>query len=182
MPFYQIYYSCPLTQDQRQALAQSITDLHCAAFTTPSFFVHVKFLPQDAGDGTSFLAGKPTTLTSNRIIGILRISPARKKADFDALSAKIEDAWYEVVNGGTESVEQRRARHEMNPKRLLMVTLTPMMCIREGGMVLPEAGQEMGWLKDQLPYIKEMSQRGQEDFTEILQEIEERPDLQRLVA
>ncbi|KAM5378777.1 hypothetical protein ACJZ2D_004250 [Fusarium nematophilum] len=175
MPFYEVHHSLPLTPDQRQSLASSITYLHCTAFTTPSFFVHVHFKAHDASDGSYFMAGKPRTTNSNRIIGIVRTSPARSKSDFDTLAAKIEETWYDVVGSwpGEGSDET---------KRLLMVTFVPMVTIREGGMAIPEAGHEGGWLKSQMPYIREMGEeRGVEDFADLLREMNEREDLKLLV-
>lgn len=63
-------------------------------------------------------------------------------------------------------------------RRLVMVVFTPMITIREGGMAIPEAGQESDWLKDHLPYIKEMGQKeGIKDFTDMFEELETREDL-----
>jgi phenylpyruvate tautomerase PptA (4-oxalocrotonate tautomerase family) len=170
MPFYEIYHSTPLTLDQRQALATKITDLHCTKFTTPSFFVHVRFIPQDASDGTYFMGGKPRTACSNRIIGILRVSPKRTKSDFDSLSEMIEKAWYNVVKGSIQDTE----------KRIMMVTFTQMITIREGGMAIPEAGQEDVWFKEQMDYFREMDGKGLEDFGDLLKELQEREDLKKL--
>ncbi|PWY74480.1 putative cis-3-chloroacrylic acid dehalogenase [Aspergillus sclerotioniger CBS 115572] len=182
MPLYKVYHSYPITDEQRQALATSITNLHCETFTTPSFFVHIRFIPHDASDGNYFMAGRPRLINSNYIVGIVRTSPARSKSTFDALAAKIETAWYEAVHSqpfkGLDNDE-----HDTERKRLRMVTFTPMITIREGGMAIPEAGTEGTWLKEQLPFIKQMSEReGLDDFTEMLREIEEREDLKRLVS
>lgn len=152
MPFYQIYRSYPLDQDQRQSIASSITNLHCRAFTTPSFFVHVHFIHEDSGSGNYFLAGKPHTATSNRIIGIVRTSATRPKAAFDELGAQIEGAWYDALKIAAPA-EKKEWSQDGEEKRLMMVTFVPMVTIREGGMAIPEAGQEGGWLKGQMPFF-----------------------------
>jgi len=59
MPFYEVHHSCSLTQGQRQNLATAITRLHCEAFKTPAFLVHVRFFAEDNTDNTYFIAGKP---------------------------------------------------------------------------------------------------------------------------
>ncbi|UPL03080.1 hypothetical protein LCI18_014014 [Fusarium solani-melongenae] len=118
------------------------------------------------------MAGKRRTVNSNRIIGVVRTSPARTKADFDALAARIEAAWYSALAPDNEG-----ARHIEEAQRLLMVTFLPMVTIREGGMAIPEAGQEGGWLKQQLPYISDMSNQGIGDFTDLLEELQGREDL-----
>ncbi|PYI05170.1 hypothetical protein BO78DRAFT_151944 [Aspergillus sclerotiicarbonarius CBS 121057] len=180
MPPYKVYHSYPMTDEQRQALATSITDLHCETFTTPSFFVHIRFIPHDARDGNYFMAGRTRLNDSNHIVGIVRTSPTRSKSAFDALAAKIESAWYETVR--SPSVEGLDEKDAASRKRLLMVTFTPMITIREGGMTIPEAGKEGTWLKEQLPFMRQMSEEGFDDFTEMLQETEEREDLKGLVS
>ncbi|KAM0426427.1 hypothetical protein ACHAPT_008474 [Fusarium lateritium] len=180
MPFYQVYHSYPLDKDQRQSIATSITNLHCAAFTTPSFFVHVHFIQEDASAGNYFLAGQPHTATSNRIIGIVRMSATRSKSAFDELAAQIEGAWYETLEI-VAPAEKKEWSQDDERKRLMKVTFVPMITIREGGMAIPEAGQEGGWLKEQMPFFEEMSGKGITDFTELLDELKQRDDLRKLL-
>ncbi|OHF04237.1 hypothetical protein CORC01_00576 [Colletotrichum orchidophilum] len=178
MPFYQVHHTYPLTQQQRQSIALSITNLHCSAFATPAFFVHVSFIKQESksDDGTYFMAGKPHSSNSNRIIALVRTSASRKKEDFDALAAKIEDAWNGAVKEPGKEDEFDEA------KRLLMVVFTPMLAIREGGMTIPEAGHEDPWLRQQLPYFKEMSEkRGVKDFADLLEDLKQREGFQSLL-
>lgn len=172
MPIYEIYHSHPLTSQQRQSLATTVTNLHCTTFTTPSFFVHLRFIAQDPTNNTYFTAGKPRSGSTNRIIGIVRTSAARSKADFDALATKLEEAWYDTVGGSILDEE----------KRLVMVTLTPMVAVREAGMTIPEAGKEGEWFREMMPFFKEMKGKGVKDFSELLEELEEREDLKRLLA
>lgn len=61
-----------------------------------------------------------------------------------------------------------------------MVTFLPMVTIREGGMAIPEAGQVGGWLEQQLPYMTMMSEQGLEDFTDLLQQFQDRKDLREI--
>ncbi|KAJ4200131.1 hypothetical protein NW767_007651 [Fusarium falciforme] len=180
MPYYEIYHSSLLNQEQRQSIAASITDLHCKAFTTPSFFVHVHFIQEDSSAGSYFLAGKPHTNTSNRIIGIVRTSATRPKSAFDELGAQIEGAWYEALKIAAP-VDKKEWSQEDENKRLMMVTFVPMITIREGGMAIPEAGQEGGWLKGQMPFFEEMSGKGITDFTDLIEELKERDDLKKLL-
>ncbi|KAF4775592.1 hypothetical protein HER10_EVM0012306 [Colletotrichum scovillei] len=175
MPFYQIYHTYSLTQKQRESIALSITNLHCSTFSTPAFFVHVNFIKQEpkSDDGTYFMAGKSHTSNSNRIVALVRTSASRTKDDFDALAAKIEDAWNGAVKEPGKEADFDEA------KRLLMVVFTPMLAIREGGgMAIPDAGHEEAWLKQQLPYFKEMSEKhGVKDFTDLLEELKQMESL-----
>ncbi|KXH52114.1 hypothetical protein CNYM01_00445 [Colletotrichum nymphaeae SA-01] len=159
---------------QRESIALSITNLHCSTFSTPAFFVHVNFIKQEpkSDDGTYFMAGKSHTSNSNRIVALVRTSASRTKDDLDALAAKIEDAWNGAVKEPGEEAEFDEA------KRLLMVVFTPMLAIREGGMAIPDAGHEEAWLKQQLPYFKEMSEKhGVKDFTDLLEELKQMESL-----
>jgi phenylpyruvate tautomerase PptA (4-oxalocrotonate tautomerase family) len=58
MPFYEVHHSYPLNQDQRQQFAQAITQLHCQAFKTPTFFVHVRFFAEENGETLYFIGGR----------------------------------------------------------------------------------------------------------------------------
>ncbi|KAL4726657.1 hypothetical protein ACLX1H_005545 [Fusarium chlamydosporum] len=173
MPFYQIHHSCPLTQNQRQLLATSITQLHCRAFNTPAFFVHVRFYPEENSDNTYFVAGWPHPATSNRIVGLVRTSPSRSKEDFDKLAIDIEEYWYSVL-GVTPPEKKMRWNAEDEKKRLIMVTFTPMVALREAGMTIPEAGHEASWFKEQLPYIESMADKGIQGFNSLSVEAREK--------
>ncbi|PSK56479.1 Glycerol kinase [Elsinoe australis] len=176
MPLYQVYHSYSLNQEQKQKLATQITNLHCTTFTTPSFFVHVRFIQEDARSNDYFMAGKPHAANSNRIEGVVRTSASRTKADFDRLGEKIEAAWYDAVE--SSSVQATALERDKEGRRLVMVVFTPMITIREGGMAISEAGKESDWLKDHLPYIKEMGQEeGIKDFEDMVKELETREDL-----
>ncbi|GKT43596.1 uncharacterized protein ColSpa_03777 [Colletotrichum spaethianum] len=175
MPFYQIYHTYPLHQTQRQSIALSITNLHCKAFSTPAFFVHVSFSYQDSktDDGTYFMAGKLHSGNSNRIVALVRTSASRTKEDFDNLAASIEDAWNKALR---EPIDKNiKGNDEFDEsKRLLMVVFTPILAIREGGMVIPEAGHDDNWLTRQLPYVKALAEKHNiNDFKDLVGEIEQ---------
>ncbi|KAK1977721.1 hypothetical protein LZ30DRAFT_730978 [Colletotrichum cereale] len=176
MPFYQVYHSFSLSQTQKQSIALSITNLHCSAFNTPAFFVHVSFSDEGSksDDGTYFMAGKLHSGNSNRIIAMVRTSASRTKDDFDNLAASIEEAWDRALK--EPNAENTKGNEGIDEsKRLLMVVLTPMLAIREGGMVIPEAGHEDDWLNKQLPYIKNMANKySVDDFKDLLEEVEQR--------
>ncbi|KAF4958849.1 hypothetical protein FGADI_2051 [Fusarium gaditjirri] len=153
-----------------KCLATAITRLHCEAFKTPAFLVHVRFFAEENTDNTYFVAGKSHPLSSNRISGIVRTSAARSKADFDELGAKIEAAWYETLQI-TSPPEKSTWSEEDEKTRLIMVKFVPLVAIREGGMAAPQAGEEEAWLEEQLPYIESMAEKGVEDFINFRNEI-----------
>jgi hypothetical protein len=129
-------------------LAQKLTHLHSTIFVTPSIFVNVKFTPSTAleNEGDYFLAGKPVTPRSpNRIIGLVRTGSGRTQEMFDDLSAKIEKAWYDVVN--SENVDDSNNAGALNgsklsgdkkAKKLHWVSFIPIMGVRENGVKIPD--------------------------------------------
>lgn len=77
MPFYEVHHSH--SDDESQPITRSITDLDCAAFSTLSFYVHVKSIAHDVNDRPSC------------IIGVVHTSSSRTEMDFDTLAANIQD-------------------------------------------------------------------------------------------
>jgi hypothetical protein len=66
--------------------------------------VHVLYHSHDASASTYFLAGKPNTTCTNRIVAQVRTSSSRSKADFDKLAEKIDRVWEDVLHGGDGDV------------------------------------------------------------------------------
>jgi len=192
MPLYEVQHSWPLTTEQKTTLAESITKLHSRKFTTPSLFVNVQYHAVDASAGIYFVGGKPRLASANRIIAMVRTSEKRTKEHFDQLATKVEEAWYEVVNGNrkgekgeaTTNGETNREQSESErvAKELRFVVFYPMITAREVGIVIPGAGQEGNWLLDNMSEFKKRADAGNEEFVDILKEIEERDDLKKLVS
>ncbi|QGI64093.1 hypothetical protein CEK27_008064 [Fusarium fujikuroi] len=169
MPFYEVHHSYPLNKDQRQQFAQAITQLHCKAFKTPTFFVHVRFFAEVNSENVYFIGGR-SQLASNRISGNVRVSPMRSKADFDELAIKIEAAWYDTLKL-ISPAEKATWNGEDEQKRLIMVKFAPLVTGREVGMNAPEAGKEGNWLKDQVTYVESMANKGVGGFADMLAEV-----------
>lgn len=172
MPFYEVHHSYPLTEQQRDAIASSITQLHATRFTTPSMFVHVQFVRSDESGNTNYyMAGKRRSAVSNRIVGVVRTSQTRTKADFDALAQEIEEAWYSTVGGehGQDAT-----------KKLTLVAFTPLLTVREAGVAAPEAGQEAAWFRENMTLFQKMAATDS-DIADMLKEVGERDDLKGLL-
>ncbi|KIX95324.1 uncharacterized protein Z520_08841 [Fonsecaea multimorphosa CBS 102226] len=192
MPVYEIRHSYPLSQHQKSLLAAKITELHSTEFLTPSLFVNVHFSPGEPAT-EFFLAGKPYNngVTSpNRIMGSVRTGPKRTKERWDAFALRLQEAWYEVVNGPKEqggrngvnghhgeiSNEERRAR------KLHLLGFRPVIGGLENGVLLPSADNEATWLKDNMAFFKEQAEvYDDEPFQGLLKELNERPDLRKLI-
>ena len=56
MPMYEIEHACALSAEQQQSIAAAITKIHAEMFTTPSFFVNVRF--KDTRVTPLYVAGK----------------------------------------------------------------------------------------------------------------------------
>ena len=174
-----------------QTLAESITTLHATTFTTPSMFVNVCFSSHDATDKSYYVAGKPRTECTNRIIGYVRTSSSRSKSDFDALAEKIEDAWHAAVYGdmieeGSDKGKRKKEVDETDKqkvaRKLLAVAFLPMVAVRENGLTIPEAGKEAAWFKENMGHFETKAEEGDEDYADMLKELKERDDLKKLVA
>lgn len=73
---------------------------------------------------------------------MLRTGPQRSKADFDRVADLIEKAWYEVVDGDKKEVNGGGKNGEVGverekEKKLMFVTIYPMLAAREAGTVIP---------------------------------------------
>ncbi|OAP61023.1 hypothetical protein AYL99_06027 [Fonsecaea erecta] len=194
MPIYKIQHSYPLTQYQKAQLAEKITVLHSTEFLTPSLFVNVHYVPGEAASDF-FLAGQPYNrgLTSpNRIMGTVRTGPKRTKERFDAFALRLQEAWYEVVNGpkqaggptngGVNGHSGEISKDERLARKLHIVGFTPVIGGLENGVLLPSADNEGTWLKDNISFFKEQAEvYDDEPFQQLLKELKERPDLKKLV-
>lgn len=119
MPVYQC--SVPpsrLDDAKRQQIASEITRVHCESTGAPPDFAHVLFADAPENDGAT-------------VLGSIRAGRS------DALKARMAAAIAEAV-AKTLGVEPRLVR-----VHLLDV---PASWVMEGGAVLPEPGEEAGWL------------------------------------
>ncbi|KAM0445913.1 hypothetical protein ACHAPV_009242 [Trichoderma viride] len=181
MPYYEVHHSYPLTSEQQQEIASAITNLHATTFTTPSLFVHVQFNKSDeSGSTVHFMAGTRRSAQTNRIVGIVRTSAKRTKADLDRLAQRIENAWYSALGVSFDESTQQLPPSEEG-KRLALVGFTPLLHVREWGLGAPEAGKEGEWMKELLPYMQRIAEYGNKDVAGMLKEFEEREDLKKLL-
>ncbi|MEL7158578.1 MAG: tautomerase family protein [Actinomycetota bacterium] len=111
-----------LSPDQRSAVAEAITDIHCSETTAPPTFVHVQFHDAPGDQATPFAvhgglrAGRPDDVTE-RII------------------KRTTEAVADIAGVAVDEVSMRTSE-------------TPASWIYEGGRVLPEPGDEAAWLAD----------------------------------
>jgi len=191
MPIYKIEYSFPFTQHQKNAFAEKLTYLHSTEFLTPSLFVNVVYSRNEPGSDF-FLAGKPVGETSlNRIIGTVRVGPKRTKERWDKFALRVQEAWYEVVNGPKEAGSANGAngvngheisKEEKKARKLHIIGFVPVIAGLENGVILPSPDNEATWLIDNMDYFKEMAEvHDDQPFKQMLQELHERQDLRKLI-
>ena len=141
----QVVHGIPLTQYQKSQLAERITVLHSTEYLTPSLFVNVHYIRAEPV-GDFFLAGKlynSGKTSPNRIMGTVRTGPARTKERFDNFAQKLQDAWYEVVNGPKEAGVETNghaaavSKEDRKARKLHLVGFGGVIAGIENGVVLP---------------------------------------------
>lgn len=93
MPLYEVIHRCPLTDEQRDALAAAITEIHSNMFTVSKLFVNVWF--RHWHEGGRYVGGEREC--NNCIRATVRGGPARKREQFVELVKQLREAWYKVV-------------------------------------------------------------------------------------
>ena len=74
MPTYEVEHVCPLSQEQKDALAMAVTETHSNLFGAPRFFVNVRIT--DISTHRTYVAGKRVRYTPCRAeIAFLTLSP-----------------------------------------------------------------------------------------------------------
>lgn len=158
MPIYTIHHSHPLTPAQRDLLATRITQLHSTTFRAPSLFVNISF--HDLSSTPTYTAGRLEP-APNHIRGHLRGGPSRSQKDYEELSVAIARAWEEVVGAGGGE--------------LGTVLLMPdIVAGVERGFLLPEAGRDGEWLRENWGEFRRRAGEGDEGMRELVREVEER--------
>ncbi len=78
-------------------------------------------------------------------MGTVRTGPKRTKERFDTFAERLQEAWYDVVNGpkekgqsnGTNGHAGQMSKEERRAKKLHLVGFTPVIAGIENGVVLP---------------------------------------------
>lgn len=122
MPLYRCMASAEtFSPDQRAALAEAITEIHCSETTAPPDFVHVQFHDAPAAQTAvvaihgGFRAGRPRSVT-------------------EAIVRRTTEAVVAIGGVAVDDVSMRTSE-------------TPASWIYEGGRVLPEPGDEAAWVQ-----------------------------------
>ncbi|PSK59251.1 hypothetical protein C1H76_8041 [Elsinoe australis] len=166
MPRYEIEHYCPLTESQKDELAEAVTRIHATAFSTPRFFVNIRFT--DIAKHDVYVAGKRRQ--SNRIFAYVRNGPSRAKAEFESVAEQIIAEWDRIVPLPHVS------RSTPKPDRTLRMVMF-FGCIvagYEAGFMTPDAGGDKQWLKDNVAAFQWRADEGDKDFKEMIAECKQR--------
>jgi phenylpyruvate tautomerase PptA (4-oxalocrotonate tautomerase family) len=129
MPFYQCLVPAgSLSADDRSALAEAITEIHCSVTGAPRGFVNVLFVEYDPA--AYFTAGKPRSCSV--INGNIRAG--RDRETRARLLTELSRAWVAITG--------------QSPRSLLIgLNDVDPTSIMEAGLIMPAAGEEAEWLE-----------------------------------
>ncbi|KAF8148749.1 hypothetical protein K438DRAFT_1625359 [Mycena galopus ATCC 62051] len=167
MPLYEVWHSYPLTETQRADLAQRITTIHTTVFTVPAAFVHVTFANYAATE--HYTGGKKCTGNINLVLGNVRQGPSRTRDLYESLCRQIEAAWIASVGDpATQGVAHARLGGAF--------VMGPVTAAYEQGLMIPEAGQDVEWVRGNLAKFQALADDGNEFCRDMIAELRTRED------
>ncbi|EGR52960.1 uncharacterized protein TRIREDRAFT_103006 [Trichoderma reesei QM6a] len=158
MPLYDVEYVTPLTLEQQEQLAIAFTNEHSQRFNTPRFFINVRYT--DVSDQVVFRGG--VRRSYSRVIIRTRAGSNRTNEVYLDHCKRIVAHWERIV--GREGDEGLRTVWVMG-------ALTTAL---EAGIGRPKTGEEDQWIQDNIPHFRTLAAAGDEDFVELLHELEEK--------
>ncbi|KIX98515.1 uncharacterized protein Z520_05816 [Fonsecaea multimorphosa CBS 102226] len=158
MPLYDVEHVIPLTPDQQESLAVAFTDLHSSRFKTPRFFLNVRFT--DVSKQVVFRNGRRAVY--NRIILRTRAGEQRSKELYDEHCRDIIRIWQDIVG--------KDGKLGLRTVWVLGALTTAVEC----GIARPKVGEEDEWLKANMDEFRKLAAAGDEDFVELIQELDSR--------
>ncbi|RAV02965.1 tautomerase family protein [Mycolicibacter senuensis] len=138
MPIYQCYSPAGLLNGpQKRRIAQEITAIHTEQTGAPELFVNVLF--HQIADGDCFVAGK--TAAHSYLFGLIR--HGRDIDTRQQMLRQLSRMWT-AITGQPES------------EFLVALTEADSANAMEGGLVLPEPGQETRWFAENQTRLSEL--------------------------
>ena len=160
MPSYTVYHAQPLTEDQQQQIASGITEIHSTIFSSLTALVNVDFA--DVSARKVYIAGAPRKVPST-IHGGLRSGHTRTRAMYEQLCHDLIAMWDKIVRDGNTGLGEDELRVFLTGSLLAAV---------EGGFLIPEAGSDGHWFKDNKAEIEKRAAAGQYISQVMLRDIE----------
>ncbi|KAK8219302.1 hypothetical protein M8818_001036 [Zalaria obscura] len=169
MPSYEVEHVCPLTSGQKDSLAEDITKIHTERFGAPSLFVNVRFT--DTRDHVTYAGGVRRNM--NKIVATVRHGASRTQADYAAVGEALMQTWEKIVSvpaPGPRSTEDKDADTSLKTVFFLGAIVAGM----EQGFVLPPAGEDAEWMRENMHAFRAKADSGDEDMKGLVEEIERR--------
>ncbi|KIW80082.1 hypothetical protein Z517_06697 [Fonsecaea pedrosoi CBS 271.37] len=159
MPLYDVEHVVALTADQQERLARAFTDLHSTRFRTPRFFLNVRYT--DCSGQVVFRNGRRAVY--NRVILRTRAGEQhRSKELYDEHCRDVIKAWEDIVG--------REGELGLRTVWVMAALTTAVEC----GIARPKVGEEDEWLKTNMGEFRKLAAAGDEDFVELVQELDSR--------
>ncbi|KAI7098267.1 hypothetical protein KC339_g9070, partial [Hortaea werneckii] len=168
MPLYEIQHYITLTISQKDELAEAITKIHSTKFSTPRMFVNVQFT--STSTLRTYVGGKPRQ--GNHIRATVRNGPSRTSEDWNDLTRQIQSAWTTVVGPGLPKL-RRSDTEEADTSLRSIIICGEILGGMEAGFFLPPAGGDAGWIARNWGAFRERADRGEEEFRDLVAEVEE---------
>ncbi|KAF2482911.1 hypothetical protein BDY17DRAFT_250560 [Neohortaea acidophila] len=168
MPIYEIQHAIPLSISQKDELAAAITTLHSTTFTTPKLFVQVFYT--DVSTRDVYIGG--VARSGNHIKGQVRSGASRSQAEWNTLCVEMARAWDKVCG---VPLPTRKGGKEQGDTKLHSVTLMGgMVAGLEVGFVLPSAGGDVDWIRENMAAFRKRADEGDEDMKGLVADVEAR--------
>ncbi|KAI6900707.1 hypothetical protein KC318_g8331 [Hortaea werneckii] len=169
MPLYEVQHYITLTISQKDELAEAITKIHSTKFSTPRMFVNVHFT--STSTLRSYVGGRPRQ--GNHIRATVRNGPSRTSEDWNDLTRQLQQAWTTIVGPGLPKV-RRSDTEEADTSLRSIILCGEILGGMEAGFFLPPAGGDKGWIERNWEAFRERADRGEEEFRDLVREVEER--------
>ncbi|RMX74801.1 hypothetical protein D0869_12237 [Hortaea werneckii] len=169
MPLYEVQHYITLTVSQKDELAEAITKIHSTKFSTPRMFVNVHFTATSTL--RTYVGGKPRQ--GNHIRATVRNGPSRTAEDWNDLTRQIHSAWTTIIGPGLPKL-RRSDTEEPDTSLRSVIICGEILGGMEAGFFLPPAGGDAGWIARNWGAFRERADRGEEEFRDLVKEVEER--------
>ena len=107
---------------------------------------------------------------SNRIFAHVRHGPSRTRADYETVSRRIVEAW----DGIAPVPQARRSAPPPDFELRMVMFLGAITAVYEAGFMMPEAGGDRDWVRENLEAFEKRAREGDEEFAEMVGECRER--------
>ncbi|KAK1544518.1 hypothetical protein CPAR01_02020 [Colletotrichum paranaense] len=154
MPLYEVSHATPLSQGQRDQLAESITAIHNTKFTVPRMFINVIFT--DSSNIPTYVGGK--------------------QEDFSLLCYEIRAAWAQIVHPETADEGGKLPPQDLELRSVFITG--ELIAGLKASFPTPSAGDELAWAGENYAAFKERAEAGDEDFADLVAEIQSWPEFE----